>query len=340
MKDIDVLMLTYNDWANTGYRFYRCLKHLEMNVTFFKGNLHRLNYPEQAAIHDAIAQKKPMAWFPVVIRVPELQSLTNKADIIHFFASTLIDSGIDLRAKKVIVQHGGRTYNQEAKKSNDVFNQFADVAIIQFPALMGHGAKNEHLIYYPVDTDHIKPTDFNLCGNGKLIIGHFPSDWTAKGTKLILDVLRKLKNTEYGKRFEYIGLQGLHNDNIYWYDNIERMRKCDVIIETIQPEMFSKPFGDWGNTALEASALGKIVITNSIHQDMYKKEYKNTPPLFIANDGNMLEQSIKEICDMDEVNIGEGKAEHRYWAEAFHSIPATAKRLWNNVYSKLIDGEN
>lgn len=340
MKDIDVLMLTYNDWANTGYRFSKCLKHLGMNVTYFKGNLHKFNYPEQAAIHQAIAEKKPMAWFPVVVRVPELQSLVKKADVVHFFASTLIDTGIDLRTKKVIIQHGGTTYRLEPEKSNDVFNQFVDATIIQFPTLMGYGAKNENLVYYPVDTDYIKPKDFNLCGNGKLIIGHFPSDWTAKGTKLILDVLQKLKNTEYGKRFEYVGLQGLHGENIYWYENIERMRKCDIIIETIQPELRGKPFGEWGNTALEAAALGKIVITNSIRQDMYKKEYNNIPPLFIANDGDMLEQSIKEICDMDEAEIKIKKKYHRCWAEEYHSIQATAKRLWENVYLKLIDGEN
>jgi len=118
------------------------------------------------------------------------------------------------------------------------------------------------------------------------------------------------------------------------------MRKCDVIIETIQPELRGKPFGEWGNTALEASALGKIVITNSIRQDIYIKEYDNMPPLFIANDGDMLEQRIKEICDMDEKVIKGMKQIHLNWVEKYHSIPATAKRLWDNVYSKLVDGDN
>jgi len=335
---MNVLMLTYNDWANTGYRFSRCLKHLGLNVTYFKGNLHKFNYPEQAAIHQAIAEKKPLAWFPVVVRVPELQYLAKKADIIHFIASTLIDTGVDLRTKKVVVQHGGTTYRLESEAVNKLFNQFADAAIIQFPTLLGYGAKNEHLVYYPVDTDYIKPKDFNTCGKGKLIIGHFPSDWTAKGTKIIIDVLEKLKKTEYGKRFEYVGLQGLHNEQIYWYENIERMRKCDVIIETIQPELRGKPFGEWGNTALEAAALGKLVITNSIRQDIYKKEYNNIPPLFIANDKEMLEQRIKEICDMPDAEIKERKMLHRDWAERYHSIPATSGRLWETVYKNLING--
>ena len=69
--------------------------------------------------------------------------------------------------------------------------------------MLGLGAKNEHWIYYPVDTDYLK-ADYKT--PNKLVIGHFPSNPDVKGTEAITRVISKLeKDPKYSKRFEYIG---------------------------------------------------------------------------------------------------------------------------------------
>ena len=93
----------------------------------------------------------------MIYHVPELKFFVENARVVHFRDSMLIDTGFDLTKKPVVVQHGGRSYRIAHEILNTLFNEFADAALIQMPDLLGLGAKNEHLIYYPVQTDRLKP---------------------------------------------------------------------------------------------------------------------------------------------------------------------------------------
>ena len=55
---------------------------------------------------------------------------------------------VESKDKKVVMQHGGTTYRMGADLCNEPFNSFVDAHIIQFPSILGLGAKNEHLIYF------------------------------------------------------------------------------------------------------------------------------------------------------------------------------------------------
>jgi ribonuclease HI len=81
--------------------------------------------------------------------------------------------------------------------------------------------------------------------------------------------------------------------------------------------------------------MGKIVVTNSLAKDLYAKEFGSCA-LQIANDSKALEQTLKMILSLSEKEIQDKKHESREWVEQKHSIPATAKRLWDKVYSKLL----
>lgn len=352
----DVLMLGVWDWANTGWRFKRCLEYLGLKVKAFKGQPHIFKYPEEIECHPALARTRTINGFPIMATAPELRSWTENSKIIHYYASTFVDTKADLKGKKIVAQHSGVTYTLYAEKANAIFNPIATKTIMQFPSLLGRGAVREKLIYYPIDTDFIKP-DYEP-SEGKLIIGHFPSNPAAKGTEAVLDVIGRLKNDEALRgAFEYVGLNEAlagkvlrTTHHVSWQDNLERMRKCDIIIETIQPTVYpgdyegsytfvpngnGQAFGDWGNTCLEAAAMGKVVITNFMYLPLYKREYGDFAPL-IANDADELETQLRHVLSLPLERIIELRVKMRLWAKRNHSIEVTANRLWDKVYRHLI----
>jgi hypothetical protein len=330
----DVLMLCIDDWANTMWRFFKCLQHLEIDVLALKGEYHRMAYPEQIPVHPGLRGIKS---FPA--NKPEFIEYARDAKVIHLGASSIIFPGVNLKNKKVVMQHGGSVYRENYAAINNFFNEYVDATIIQCPDLLGLGATNEHWIYYPVDTDFIKP-DYTT--NEKLVIGHFPSNPDVKGTAQIVSVIEQLER-EYPQRFEYVGVRDRSTWNkefinkhlVFWSDNLKRMRKCDIIIETMNVTLNAKPYGEWGNTALEGSAMGNIVVTNCVHLEQYEKEFGSCE-LVIANDPKMLYKKLKGILELSTEDIIEMKVRARKWSEKRHSICATAQRLWDRIYSKLL----
>jgi hypothetical protein len=335
---IDVLMLARNDWANTGYRFSKCLELLGLRVLYIKGCPHAFGYPVQAPIDVSLSWMH--AKYPVKVNAPHYGQLAQASRAIHYIATSHIDTGIDLTKKKVVVQHGGSTYRIEPKLANDTFNSFADAAIIQCPDLLNLGANNEHLIYYPVDTQLIKPhyrTDA-----GKILVGHFPSSPANKGTSKILEVIRKMQqDPSISEKFEYVGVTNPSGNQhqVSWQQNLERMKNCDIIIETHQPNLKldgreSKVFGEWGNTAIEAASLGKSVITNSLTSKIYSKEYGDMG-LHIANDEETLTNNLYELIGLGRKKLLEDGEKTRNWVVENHSMEATAVRLWDKIYSNF-----
>lgn len=326
---IDVLVLTQHDWANTVYRYTKCLEMLGLRVVAYKGEKHPFGYPDQLPIHPALKGRSLNTYH----FVPQLQPYAEKAKVIHFFTSTFIDSGVDPFSKTIVIQHGGTVYRIAHQYINGLYNHFVDTTIIQTPDLMGLGANHEVLITSPVQIDKIKPR-YKQQENGKIVIGHFPRDPRTKGTPLILEVVEKLQaNEQFAKKFKFV----FSTDQVPWRENLKRMAKCDVIIECCNPEQHGRKFGEWGNTALEAASLGKIVISNSLGVKSYNMEYGNIG-LFIANNRLELEKTLVEISKWSKKFMQQAKRNTRKWVETNHSMEATAKRLWNKVYKPYFEG--
>ena len=352
----DVLLVGVWDWANTAWRFKRCLEYLGLSVKAFKGHPHKFSYPEEIEIHRGISRTRSIPDFPIMATVHELKSWADNSKIVHMFASCLVDVGVDLTQHKTVVQHSGVTYTLNSEKGNDIFNPIADATIMQFPSLLGRGAVNEHLVIYPVDTQYIRP-NYNR-KTDKLIIGHWPSNPDTKGTDKVLRVIEHLESSSVASKFEYVGIRESRSivngrrkyDHTPWVAHLERVRRCDVLIETIQPWVYEgetpgsytfipngnrQAFGDWGNQALEGAALGKIVITNSCHSALYQREYGDCA-LRVANDENELENQLAALIESTPDEILFLKQRTRAWAERNHSIESTATRLWDQVYRHLM----
>lgn len=320
-------MLTKNDWSNTGYRFYKSLQLCGFDIKFLKGAKHGFNYPEQGEIHPAISKAKGR-WN---LNVPELREMAESAKAIHFIASQFIDTGVNLKKKFVVVQHGGSMYRQSHGKVNALFNSFANKTIIQCPDLLGFGANDETLIYYPVDTDFLQP-DFEQ-KNKFVTIGHFPRNPAVKGTAKILEGIDIAKKTKIGKRFKYIGVTSLAKQYIKWEQHLNRVRECDIIIETCAPTLKGQKYGEWANTALEAAALGKVVISNTLSLDIYNREYGELG-IHVANNSKVVAKKIEHIVSMSSEELVEEKKRTRDWVVKNHSLQANAKRLMEKVYNE------
>jgi len=338
-KDIDVLGLIKWDWANSGYRFTQSLKKLGLNAASFKGTpLAYFNYPIQLPTLPILSQPQ-VDMYPITNNAQHdetLQNLIYRSKVIYLFGTQHLTNIHIPRDTRVVVQHGGITYRDAPEKCNSLFNPIVSATIAQCPDLLNLGAKNEHLIYYPVDTDLLKP-NYNFKHSDKLIIGHFPSSPINKGTEAITRVIQKLKNSSLGDKFEYNGIPWLGEANkrahfVDWTDNLDRLRSSDIVVETCKRSLHGKPFGEWGNTAIEGSSLGTIIVTNSLTPEIYDEEYG--PCALHINDGTPegLEKSLVELLKLPREEILKRKKEAREWVVTNHSIEATALRLWDRVF--------
>jgi len=311
----DVLILAINDWANTGWKYAECLKSAGVDALMIKRKPHHFEYPQQGMILSSIEELAPYA---------------QQAKVLHYVASSFFYPGIDIRSKKIICQHGNSLYRENYESVNAFFNAFCDYAIIQEPDLWDMGALNQVYISYPVDTETIKPV-FESHTPGKRIFGHFPSSIHTKGSALIWNVLKAEVDNNRGKiEFWYT------EDTVPWEENLGRISLCDIYIESVQLDIKGKPFGTWGNSAVEAAALGKIVITNDIWRGFYEREYNRPCEWIIANNEKELYEAVDMVVGMTESEFMAKKQACRAQVVGCHSFKATGERLVDKIYKNLL----
>jgi hypothetical protein len=195
--------------------------------------------------------------------------------------------------------------------------------------LLGLGAANEHLVYYPVDSKWIVPLSYKRVFPDVLTVGHWPSSTDVKGTSAIVEVVDKL--IAEGLPLNYVGVREAP-DILPWNESLKRMNGCDVYVETMQPELDGKDYGEWGNSALEAASMGKLVISNSTHQDVYEREFDEPLGIHVANSPEELEERLRWACSLKDEDLKKEKLKSRKWAHESHGYNATAQRLWDKVY--------
>ena len=258
----------------------------------------------------------------------ELNRYIKKANVIVWMHSTITPIGKAINDKtKIVVFHGGSRYRRNFKKHNKAFNPIVDMSLIQTGELLGLGAKNERWLLPPVDTDFIKPL-FGV--NNPIIIGHYPSnkinaEHDIKGSKTINKVIKELKKSSFNFEFRYKDAYAT-TPRVSWKDNLKRMNDCDIYIESMNIDSTSKNQHDWSVTALEAAALGKIVITNFRNKERYLKEYGECK-LLVVNNRKELRRILIELLDTHYYDLEMIQKNTREWVENYHSLDSIGYRL-------------
>lgn len=341
--NVDILILTYNDWANTAQRFKKSLESIGLDVYLYKSVKHIFNYPDQAPVLKSLRIDKKNN-HPIILNAkndPYLKYMMKHAKVINFHASSIVNyENLNLNNKHIVLTVSGHTYRILPKKVLDEFIKFPkfEYTIVQCPDLLNLGSKNEHLIYYPVDIDYIRP-NFNFKYDDKLSIGHFSTNPITKGTQNILNAIKMIETDNiFCNKIKYIGITEVSTRHFMdWDKSLTRFKDCDIYIETCNLKLnYGAVFGEWGNTCLEAAASGCIVITNSLTRDYYLKEYGNYP-LIIANSSKEIYNELKKLCVMSREEILKLKHTFREWVVNTHSFKPTGERLWKKVYKNLLD---
>lgn len=307
-----VLLIGIRDWAYVGYTLSKCLQAVGVEADM----LVEKPYPF-----------RPGCAIPFFGDLTKVKRYAESADIIQFMQGHWVDTGVDLSKKRVFVYYGGSTYRLKPKELSTHFNTIVEKSIIQTGDLFGLGANNEVWLLPAVDTEMLKPVYKRT--NSKIIIGHFPSS-TAKSTPQINNIVQQLM-PKYGGKFEYIS----NTEVLSWDKHIERVSKCDIYIEACSPiQNFQNKqlkYGEWGVSAIEAAALGKIVITHFLSHKKYEQVY-GQHELCVANTPSDIAVHLESLLELSDDELLKRRKATRSWVEKFHSFKAVGTRLKEEIY--------
>lgn len=336
VNNCNILIITRNDWSNTAFRFMKSIETQNKHAILIKLLPHKFNYPLQGIIPKNIIFNL-IYYYPVIVEINNntllnfLINISKNIKYIWYHASSIFQFNNKyinnyLKNKINIVSHGGTTYREEPRIVGNFFNKFVHKTLIQCPDLLDLNENTyEELIYYPVDINYIKP-DFNFKHDSKLVFGHNPSTNNIKGSKIILKILNKF-NKYIITNINNNTLNNNQKQRIAWNEQLKKYKTVDIYIETLNPTINNKPYGEWGNTCLEAAASGCIVITNCLHLSKYIKFYHNNPPILIANNENELYNQIQKVINMSRDEILELKKEIYNWCIKYHSLQYCGNKL-------------
>jgi glycosyltransferase involved in cell wall biosynthesis len=317
---LDVLIISKADYANAGYLYGEALKSVGVEAEAWAVR------PSPNRGYGKYAKHFTNLFDDILPKLRE-------AKAVQLMHSRRFPS-LPLDGKFVVVFHGGSRYRMRPDEMNQIFNPIVDKSIIQTGDLLGLGAKNEEWVLPCIDVDdfepQIKPTQ------SKRIIAHYPHKGYVKGTETIYNVLWQVHDQK-SKCANTKGWKFLIDDkHLPWRENLERIAKCDVYIEAMNPTLREKPYGEWGLTALEAAALGKVVITHFQSYKRYAKEY-GPCPLIVANSRSELVKAVKYVLRISHEDLQMLKVETRNWVERNHSFKAVGERLMQKVYGDFLE---
>jgi hypothetical protein len=289
------------DYANLCHEASMAMRSVGLDCTSYISKRHEFGYENQSEVLDYRNMYKKMIESDIII--------------IGHSDSKMYQLVKNIKGKRLFVWHTGTRYRMRHESHNTSWNRICESCFIALPEFSQLGAKGQEYISVTVDVDKYA-ADFE--NKQILTFVHFPSNPEVKGTSVINEVMRDLK-TEYPENFRYV------NDNkiIPHIKNMFRIKNCDVYIEMCSATQKGREYGSFGTTAIEAAALGKIVITNNHYKEFYEKQYGNCP-MIIANTQDELRESIINLFNTD---LTELKKSHRKWVEDNHSYNATGNRF-------------
>lgn len=292
----NVVSFCMEDHANFMYENARALKAVGINVRAMKMKAHPYGYPEQAEI----------------VPLAKVREAIRHADVVQVFFNT---RAFDLirpwcKGKRIFMYYAGTEFRVNASAYLRQMNPIVERSVIALSEFAGMGAKNESYLSVTVDTDAIQMQPWS----GGRVVGHYPSSATVKGTDTIRKALDGMPDID------------IDTELVPYADSLRRMQRCDIYVELFAPTNNGKPYGSFGTTAVEAAAMGKVVITQNLHADVYLQAYGDCP-LILVTEPEQIRAEVERLRAMPEKEFAKLREVSRKWAEDKHSYIATGKRL-------------
>lgn len=247
-----ILNVCHDDFANFSYSNCEALKSVGQDCYSVKLQSHPFNYPKESTI----------------IPATDIIELVKSHDVIQFFHDNISFFNMILpycKGKKLIAYHTTSLYRKDYERINSQMNPHIFRAVNCMPEFMGKGAKNEVYMVGAVDTEGLK---CNKEIKRPYIIAHYPSNPEVKGTEKIIELMNQIPGDR--TRYEF----RCSKEQVGYEKQIERLKECDIYIEMFtEKDGLGSDYGDFGITALEAAAMGKLVVTQSNHLDLYLSCY-------------------------------------------------------------------
>lgn len=310
-----VLIIAVHDWAGMGNLLTESLRSVGVDARFY------------------VTKASPYKFPVVAMNKVQTKQFARQCDIVQYMHSEQAKIGVDISKKKIVIFHGGGKFRNNSHTICNKFNSMVDCSIIQTYDLLGLGAKNEKWLLPPVDTKRINPV-YETEGE-KIIVGHYPSAPRNKGSHTVNKLIKRIRNKvpDFEYRYSY--------EKVPWKQQIKRMSQVDIYIERMSLKSQGKrqtegvwfKTGVWGVTALEAAALGKVVVTNFFGHKRYKKDYGECH-LQIANSEKDMEELLIKLLSTPKDDLLQLKQQTRHWAETHHSFKAVGNRL-KMIYEEI-----
>lgn len=303
-----VVNLCVDDWANFSYDMSQAMRVVGIDAYSYKLNKHHHNYTQQSEV---------CGW-------DKMFKECKDADVVNVVHSNeLLFSRVRPYIKgKVNVVYTGTVYRKDPDKYNAIFNPHVNKSIIALGEFAGLGAKNAVYMVGAIDTGKIVPNYRDV--KHPYVISHYPSNSNVKGSDKINKMMKEVK----GK------------DRLYFYNYSDisvasklqyvRMNECDIYLELFSPLNNGKKYGSFGITALEAAAMGKIVVTQNLSAEVYKNNYGDCALQCVEDESEFILR-LTQLTIAPSSRIKQLQEETRQWVVDKHSYKATGEYILKNI---------
>lgn len=289
-----VLNLSSNDYANMSHENANALRSVGVSCLDWTTNLHPFGYTTQSE----------------QVSYAHIHRNYKDFDVIQVFHSCPTIFNIVKDHPKVIVYHTGTRYRQDKTRFDELFKG-RTIITDQCEFLLHNPSFN-----YLAPHTTLKPVEKH---GDKLIIGHYPSNPDVKGTKDIERMLIPFIN-DFDIRID--------ETKVSHEENLKRVSECHIYVELFKPEQDGKPYGCFGVSAFEATALGSLVITNNINRSAYEDVYGGQPFL-TPNTETAFINTILGLSDFDKYDYAKETFHARFYEK--HGITSTGLRIKNII---------
>jgi hypothetical protein len=286
-----ILNLSTNDYANYAHDNARALRAIGIDCKDAVINQHPFGYVTQGQI----------------VTAGDIINAYRQYDCIQIFHSDVNLYNLVKSHPNIVVYHTGTRYRQQPEYHDNVFAN-CKIATDQCEFLL----LKDDMFYIAPHTD-LKPTPKPK--EGKLIIGHYPSNSVVKGTDAIQRMLAPFLND--------FDIQ-IDRKQFTHKEHLKRVAECHIYIELYAPEQDGKPYGCFGTSAFEATALGCLTITNNINRSAYESVY-GQQPFLTPHTEKAFQNTIFGLHDRDMFDMAIETMHAGFWAK--HGIIETGQRI-------------